>query len=95
MDGIGPFGMRAPIVVVEVKSGPNAIDSRTVRGLPSAKEQHKAGQALPVAWGGLSRPASREFRTGSAFRVWDGDALLRELFHLYEDYRPKLRLDFP
>ena len=93
--GMGPLGMDAPIVVVEVKSEPNAIDSRVVRGLHSAREQHKADQALLVAWGGLTRPASREFRTDSAFRVWDGDALLRELFHVYEELPAETKAKIP
>ncbi|GAA0207800.1 restriction endonuclease [Glutamicibacter creatinolyticus] len=82
--GKGPLGMDSPIVVVEVKSEPRPIDSKVVRGLHSAREQHKADQALLVAWGGLTGPARREFHTDRAFRVWDGDALLDALFSTYE-----------
>lgn len=95
MAGMGPLGMDAPILVVEVKSEPNAIDSRVVRGLHSAREQHKANQALLVAWGGLTRPANREFRTDSSFRVWDGDALLEELFYTYDELPPETKAKIP
>lgn len=95
MAGMGPLGMDAPILVVEVKSEPNAIDSRVVRGLHSAREQHKANQALLVAWGGLTRPANREFRTDSAFRVWDGDALLEELFYTYDELPAETKAKIP
>ena len=93
--GMGPLGMDAPIVVVEVKSEPNAIDSRVVRGLHSAREQHKANQALLVAWGGLTGPARREFRTDRAFRVWDGDDLLSELFYTYDDLPAETKSRIP
>lgn len=63
--------------------------------------------SCPTRWGGfavrrwyrstLTRrgPASREFRTDSAFRVWDGDALLRELFHVYEELPAETKAKIP
>lgn len=93
--GMGPLGMDSPMIVVEVKSQSKPIDSKVVRGLHSARQQHSADQALLVAWGGLTGPARREFRTDRAFRVWDGDALLDALFSTYERLPSETKAKIP
>ncbi|XKH58465.1 restriction endonuclease (plasmid) [Citricoccus nitrophenolicus] len=93
--GQGPLGMDSPIVVVEVKSEPGAIDTKVVRGLHSARERHKADQALLVAWGGLNGPARREIKLDPKFQVWDGDTLLSELFHTYGELSASMQARIP
>ncbi len=83
--GTGPLGLDAPTLIVEVKSEPSPIDVKVVRGLHSAMVQHKADQALLVAWGGVTKPARKEFgRDRTVFRVWDAEALLDKVFETYD-----------
>ena len=47
--------------------------------------QHKADQALLVAWGGVTKPARKEFqRDRTSLRIWDADDLLEKLFETYD-----------
>lgn len=93
--GKGPLGMDAPIVVVEVKSQPGPVDTKVVRGLNSARQWNNADQALLVAWGGVNGPARQQIRTDSKFRVWDGDTLMTELFHVYDELSPETKRRIP
>lgn len=83
--GRGPLGLDSPTLIVEVKSEPGAIDVKVVRGLHSAMTQHRADQGLLVAWGGVTRAASREFlRDRTSFRIWDSEEILNRLFETYD-----------
>lgn len=93
--GMGPFGMDSPVVVVEVKSSPNPVDSKVLRGLHSARERYKADQALLVAWGGVNSTAQRQFKEDRAFRIWDGVDLMEELFLNYEQLPAETRALIP
>lgn len=94
--GMGPLGLDAPTLIVEVKSEPSAIDVKVVRGLHSAMVQHKADQALLVAWGGVTKPARKEFqRDRTMLRVWDAEQLLDQLFATYERLPAATRAQIP
>ena len=94
--GMGPLGLDAPTLIVEVKSEPTPIGSRVLRGLHSAMTQHRADQALLVAWGGVTRPAELEFkRDRTTMRIWDADALLDQLFLTYDRLPASTRARIP
>lgn len=94
--GTGPLGLDAPTLIVEVKSEPTPIGSRVLRGLHSAMTQHRADQALLVAWGGVTRPAELEFkRDRTTMRIWDADALLDQLFLTYDRLPASTRARIP
>ena len=94
--GTGPLGLDAPTLIVEVKSEPTPIGSRVLRGLHSAMTQHRADQALLVAWGGVTRPAETEFkRDRTTMRIWDADALLDQLFLTYDRLPASTRARIP
>ncbi len=94
--GTGPLGLDAPTVIVEVKSEPTPIDVKVVRGLHSAMVQHRADQALLVAWGGVTRPARKEFeRDRTVFRVWDAEAFLDKVFETYDRLPAATRAKLP
>lgn len=94
--GRGPLGMDAPTLIVEVKSEPSPIDVKVVRGLHSAMTQHKADQSLLVAWGGVTKPARREFeRERTSLRVWDAETLLDKLFETYDRLPASTRTQLP
>lgn len=92
----GPLGLDAPTLIVEVKSELTPIGSRVLRGLHSAMTQHRADQALLVAWGGVTRPAEMEFkRDRTSMRVWDADALLDQVFLTYDRLPAATRARIP
>lgn len=94
--GRGPLGLDAPTLIVEVKSEPSPIDVKVVRGLHSAMVQHKADQGLLVAWGGVTKPARKEFeRDRTTFRVWDAEALMAKLFETYDRLPAATRSEIP
>ncbi|QGF25153.1 restriction endonuclease [Raineyella fluvialis] len=83
--GTGPLGLDSPTLIVEVKSEPGQVGAQVVRGLHSAMTQYQADQALLVAWGGVTTPASREFaQMRTRLRIWDGEELLERLFATYD-----------
>lgn len=94
--GSGPFGLDSPTLIVEVKSEPGAVGSSVLRGLHSAMTQYKADQGLLVAYGGVSLPASKEFRhLRTQLRIWDAEELMEQLFRVYEKLPAATRADIP
>lgn len=94
--GRGPLGLDSPTLIVEVKSEPTAVDVKVVRGLHSAMTQHRADQGLLVAWGGVTKPAAREFlRDRTSFRIWDSEELLNRLFQTYDQLPAGTRARIP
>lgn len=94
--GRGPLGLDSPTLIVEVKSELSQVDVKVVRGLHSAMTQHRADQGLLVAWGGVTKPAHREFlRDRTSFRVWDSEALLDRLFETYDRLPAATRASIP
>jgi restriction system protein len=94
--GSGPLGLDSPTLIVEVKSEEGEIKAPVVRGLMGARQSHRADQALLVAWGGITKDARREIRTDRlSLRVWDADALLDQLFDVYEELPDATRANLP
>lgn len=72
-------------MIVEVKSERTPVDVKVLRGLHSAMTQHKADHALLVAWGGVTKPARKEFqRDRTSLRIWDADDLLAKQFETHD-----------
>lgn len=94
--GSGPLGLDSPTLIVEVKSEEGQVRAPVVRGLMGARQSHRADQALLVAWGGITKDARREIRTDRlSLRVWDSDALLDQLFDVYERLPDATRASLP
>lgn len=94
--GTGPLGLDSPTLIVEVKSEPTPVGVPVVRGLHSAMTQYQADQALLVAWGGVTTPASREFaQQRTRLRIWDSEQLLEKLFATYDRLPASTRAAIP
>lgn len=94
--GTGPLGLDSPTLIAEVKSEPNAIAAPVVRGLQGAMLSHRADQGLLVAWGGITKDARSEIRKDRlTMRVWDAEALLDQIFDVYEDLPKRIRDEIP
>ena len=58
--------------------------------------QHRADQALLVAWGGVTKPAQLEFRRDrTSLRIWDAEALLDKIFETYGRLPAATRAQIP
>jgi restriction system protein len=94
--GRGPLGLDAPRLLVQVKSGSNAIDAPTVRQLHGVISTHGADQGLLVAWGGINRVAASELSTQRFnLRVWDADDLIESICRNYERLPEAIRARLP
>jgi restriction system protein len=94
--GSGPLGLDSPTLIVEVKSETGQVSAPVVRGLQGAMLSNRSDQALLVAWGGITKDAKREIRTDRlTMRVWDADALLDQLFDVYEGLPEETRAAIP
>jgi restriction system protein len=94
--GSGPLGLDSPTLIVEVKSEETQVAAPVVRGLQGAMLSHRSDQGLLVAWGGITKDARREIRTDRlTMRVWDADALLEQLFEVYDRLPEETRRAVP
>jgi len=94
--GLGPLGLDAPRLIVQVKSSPSAIDAPTVRELHGVISTHGADQGLMVAWGGLNKVARRELGTQRFnVRVWEANDLIEQVASNYQRLPESIRADLP
>ncbi len=94
--GSGPLGLDPPTLIVEVKSEEGQIKAPVVRGLQGAMLSNRSNQGLLVAWGGITKDAKREIHTDRlTMRVWDADALLDQLFEVYDRLPEETRRELP
>ena len=81
---------------VQVKSTDSSVDLPTLNQLIGAMQNVQAEQGLLVSWGGFKQSVDREAPT-QFFRVrlWDRDALIKELLEQYDTLDADLRAELP
>ena len=92
--GIGPLGMDAPRLAVQVKTGQAGIpEFRQLRGTMA---DFDADQGLLVAWAGFKGNVRAEARTSHfSVRLWDAQDLFDQIFANYDQLSPELRSRLP
>lgn len=94
--GSGPLGLDSPTLICEVKSSPTAQGVDVVRKLQGAMLSNRSDQGLLVAWGGITKEARRSIASDRlTMRVWDADEVLDQLFEVYEELPPEMRVKIP
>lgn len=88
--------MDAPRICVQVKSSSYPIEASVIRELQGVVGRLGADQGLLVAWGGVTKAATREVRQQFfQLRVWTSDDVVRELEAVYEDLPEELQGELP
>jgi restriction system protein len=92
----GPLGFGRPRICVQVKSQESQIDRPTLDQLIGTMQNVQADQGLLVSWGGFKSSVEREIAS-QFFRVrlWDQDALIKELLDNYSQLDEDLRAEIP
>jgi restriction system protein len=92
----GPLGFGRPRICVQVKSQESPIDRPTLDQLIGTMQNVQADQGLLVSWGGFKSSVDREIAS-QFFRVrlWDQDALIKELLDNYSQLDEDLRAEIP
>ncbi|MBA3280092.1 MAG: restriction endonuclease [Geodermatophilaceae bacterium] len=92
--GLGPLGMDAPRLAVQVKTGQAGVEE--LRQLRGTMAHFSAEQGLLVAWGGFKGAVRAEARTSHfSVRLWDAQQLLDQVFDHYDKLTPELRSKLP
>lgn len=94
--GGGPLGFDSPRIVVQVKSGNEAIDQPTLQGLIGTVSDTKADFGLMVSWGGFRQSVLK--RTNELFfrvRFWGRKEIMENLFATYERLPEEIRAELP
>lgn len=92
--GGGPFGMDAPRLAVQVKTGQAGVEE--FRQLRGTMVDFQADQGLLVAWGGFRGKVRTEARSSHfAVRLWDAEDLLAHVFAIYPKLDAELRSRLP
>lgn len=92
----GALGFGRPRICVQVKSQETPIDRPTLDQLIGTMQNVQADQGLLVSWGGFKSSVDREIAS-QFFRVrlWDQDALIKELLDNYNQLDEDLRAELP
>ncbi len=92
----GPLGFGRPRICVQVKSQEMPVDRPTLDQLVGTMQNVQADQGLLVSWGGFKSSVEREIAS-QFFRVrlWDQDALIKELLDNYSQLDEDLRAEIP
>lgn len=92
----GPLGFGRPRICVQVKSQETPVDRPTLDQLVGTMQNVQADQGLLVSWGGFKASVEREIAS-QFFRVrlWDQDALIKELLDHYSQLDEDLRAEIP
>jgi restriction system protein len=94
--GLGPLGLDAPRIVVQVKSQTAQVGIEVVNQLLGARASLHADQALLVAWGGITKPAKAQAESQRfLLRVWDAERLLSGILKSYSRLPEELRSLLP
>lgn len=94
--GMGPLGMDAPKLVVQVKSQNSAVSDTVLQQLNGAIHRYHADQALLVTFGGVTAPA-RTYLEAQYFniRVWTLDDILQNVYTHYSSLPTELKARLP
>lgn len=92
----GPLGFGSPRICVQVKSSDSPVDSPTLNQLIGSMQNVQADQGLLVSWGGFKSSIDKEIPT-QFFRVrlWDQQALIKELLQHYDKLDEDLKAELP
>lgn len=94
--GKGHLGFDSPKLVVQVKSGSNAVDVKVVRELQGVMGNFKADYGLLVSWGGYTSAAIRETATKFfEIRLWDSEDLVTMIQMYYPDLPAAVQAELP
>ena len=94
--GQGPMGFDPPRLCVQVKSGDQPQDVKTLRELHGVLKTFGAQQGLLVAWGGFKTTVVEEARRlFFEIRLWDADNLVDALLETYDRLPAELRTELP
>jgi restriction system protein len=94
--GKGPLGFDPPRLVVQVKSQDSQVDVSVLRELQGVMKQFSAEQGLLVAWGGVTKPLSKEAqRLFFEIRIWDSKEVVRMLQQNYDLLSEEIQADLP
>lgn len=94
--GQGPLGFGAPRLCVQVKSGSQTEDIKTVRELQGVVRQFGAQQGLLVSWGGFKGSViSEKRRLFFEIRLWDADDVIDAVLENYERLPDDVKAELP
>ncbi len=94
--GRGPLGFDPPRLCVQVKSGNDSSDVKTIRELQGVLKRFGAEQGLFVSWGGFKQSVPKEARQlFFEIRLWDADDLLEALLQHYDQLPADLQAELP
>lgn len=94
--GTGLLGLTSPKIVVQVKSEAGAVGLPIVQQLQGAISTHSADHGLLVAWGGITKEATRYLSTQRfTIRVWNSQDVLNGLFSCYDELPAAIQRDIP
>lgn len=94
--GKGLLGFDSPKLVVQVKSGSNAVDVKVIRELQGVMGNFKADHGLLVSWGGYTSPALKETATKFfEIRLWDSEDLVTMIQTYYQDLPDAVQAELP
>jgi restriction system protein len=92
--GMGPFGLEAPRLAVQVKSSDQPVPVQLLRYFEAQIGRFGAETGLFVAWGGFAgETCISPMRDFFKLRLWDADALLDEVLAVYEKLPEAIRAD--
>lgn len=94
--GGGPLGFDSPRIVVQVKSGNEAVDQPTLQSLIGTVSDTKADFGLMVSWGGFRQTVLK--RTNELFfrvRFWGRREIMENLFATYDRLPEEIRAELP
>jgi restriction system protein len=92
----GPLGFGHPRICVQVKSGDERVDRKTLQQLRGDMQAVQAEQGLLVAWGGYKSSIDREVPTQFfQVRLWEAGDLVEEVLAHYEKLPADIRAELP
>ncbi len=92
--GMGPFGLDAPRLAVQVKSSDCPVPVPLLRHFEGQIGRFGAETGLFVSWGGFAgETCVSPMRDFFKLRLWDADALLDEVLAVYEKLPESIRAD--
>lgn len=94
--GRGVLGLESPRLCVQVKSQDDPIDVGPFRELQGVLATFGADLGLIVAWGGFKQSVLSEARRSFfQIRLWDSDALVRNVQEVYDHLPEDIQKDLP
>lgn len=94
--GSGELGFDDPKICVQVKSSQSPVNVNVLRELDGVTKNFKADYGILVAWGGLTKIATREIsRSFFTTKLWDQGKIVDELIENYDKLDNNLKSEIP